>query len=44
MTSAAPDKTIRELDRRISDGIDVRLLWDSVADRVVVAVHDTRER
>jgi hypothetical protein len=42
MTSAAPDKTIRELDRRISDGIDVRLLWDSVADRVVVAVHDTR--
>jgi hypothetical protein len=30
------------LDRRTSDGIDVRLLWNSVADEVVVAVHDTR--
>ena len=42
MTSSTPDKTIRELDRRISDGIDVQLLWNSVADQIMVAVHDTR--
>jgi len=32
----------RELDHRVTDGIDVRMLWDSGADRVVVAVHDAR--
>ena len=42
MTNPTPENAIRELDRRISDGIDVRLLWSSVADEVVVAVHDTR--
>ncbi|HEY3945587.1 MAG TPA: hypothetical protein VGL78_10200 [Solirubrobacteraceae bacterium] len=42
MSTPIPDKIVRELDRRTSDGIDVRLLWDSVADEVVVAVHDTR--
>ena len=42
MTKPAPDKSIRELDRRINDGIDVRLLWNSVTEQVAVAVHDTR--
>ncbi|HKR99699.1 MAG TPA: hypothetical protein VJU79_09305 [Candidatus Dormibacteraeota bacterium] len=42
MTRPAPYKAIRELDRRTNDGIDVRLLWNSVTDEVVVAVHDTR--
>jgi hypothetical protein len=30
----------RELDHRVADGIDVRLLWRPVDDRVVVEVHD----
>lgn len=42
MTSTTPDKRIRELDHRVNDGIDVRLLWNSGADQVVLAVHDTR--
>lgn len=42
MTSLTPDKTIRELDCRTGDGINVRLLWNSLSDHVVVAVHDTR--
>jgi hypothetical protein len=42
MRQPIPNKTIRELDRRSSDGIDVQLLWNSVTDEVVVAVHDTR--
>ncbi len=33
---------IRELDHRVSDGIDVRLLWNSHTDEVSVAVHDER--
>jgi hypothetical protein len=41
MTNSTPDKAIRELDRRTGDGITVRLLWNSFADEVVVAVHDT---
>ncbi len=32
----------RELDRRHSDGIDVRLLWNPRTDRVRVAVNDER--
>lgn len=32
----------RELDSRFSDGIDVRLLWDSDDGRVSVAVNDTK--
>jgi hypothetical protein len=32
----------RELDRRISDGIDVRLLWHPQTNRVSVAVTDRR--
>lgn len=33
---------IHELARRASDGIDVRLLWNSQTDRVSVAVRDER--
>ena len=36
--AAAP--VIRELDRRDSDGIDVRLLWNQTADQIVVSVFD----
>jgi hypothetical protein len=35
-------ETVRELDHRHSDGIDVRLLWDSADDRVVVTVFDAK--
>jgi hypothetical protein len=31
---------LRELDHRVSDGIDVRLLWRPHDDRVLVAVSD----
>lgn len=31
---------IRELDHRNTDGIDVRLLWNSRTDRVTVVVQD----
>jgi len=39
-----PDRTstLRELDHRVNDGIDVRLLWSSDDDRLVVAVCDER--
>jgi hypothetical protein len=33
---------IRELDRRTSDGIDVRLLWNQTDDRALVAVVDAK--
>lgn len=33
---------IRELDSRVSDGIEVRLLWREQDDRVLVAVRDGR--
>jgi YD repeat-containing protein len=33
---------IRELDHRTSDGIDVRLLWDSRTNRVSITVQDER--
>ncbi len=42
MTDATSERVIRELDRRTSDGIDVRLLWNPLADQVVLAVHDAR--
>jgi len=32
--------TFRELDRRVHDRIDVRLLWRARDDRVIVAVAD----
>jgi hypothetical protein len=37
-----PDPAIRELDHRVSDGIDVRLLWNSRTDDVSVVVVDGR--
>jgi hypothetical protein len=33
---------LRELDHRVSDGIDVRLLWRPYDDRVLVAVDDSK--
>jgi len=38
----APGAAVRELDRRRSDGIDVRLLWSQTDDRVVVTVSDAK--
>ena len=32
--------SIRELDRRDADGVDVRLLWNAADGAVSVAVHD----
>jgi phosphomannomutase len=40
MSPRTSTTTLRELDHRVSDGIDVRLLWDTDADRVLVAVYD----
>jgi hypothetical protein len=37
-----PNPAVRELDRRSNDGIDVRLLWNSLTDRVSVVVQDQR--
>ena len=34
--------TIRELDHRHNDGIDVTLLWDAATNRVSVFVRDAR--
>jgi hypothetical protein len=42
MTATAATPLIRELDRRLSDGIDVRLLWRPHDDVVLVAVSDAR--
>jgi hypothetical protein len=33
---------LRELDQRVSDGIDVRLLWRPSDDRVLVSVSDAK--
>ncbi len=41
MTETAND-TLRELDHRVSDGIDVRMLWRPADDRVLVAVEDAK--
>ena len=37
-----PATTLRELDHRTNDGIDVRLLWDPAADRALVQVTDAK--
>jgi hypothetical protein len=37
-----PQTTLRELDHRRSDGIDVTMLWDSAADRILIEVNDGR--
>jgi len=36
------NSTLRELDHRVSDGIEVRLLWRPQDDRVLVAVSDAK--
>ena len=41
MTTNQP-AALRELDHRVSDGIDVRLLWRPEDDRALVAVSDAR--
>jgi hypothetical protein len=40
--SITADNGIRELDHRISDGIDVTLLWSQRSDRVWIDVRDDR--
>jgi hypothetical protein len=42
MTATTATTLIRELDRRTSDGIEVRLLWRPHDDVVLVAVSDAR--
>jgi hypothetical protein len=37
-----PQSTIRELDHRSNDDVEVRLLWNSRTDRLFVAVEDRR--
>lgn len=37
-----PESPVRELDRRMSDGIEVTLLWNSHTGRVSVAVEGAR--
>jgi dihydrofolate reductase len=39
---ATTNRTTRELDHRVNDGLDVKLLWHSLTDRVSVAVEDQR--
>jgi hypothetical protein len=41
MTTTA-DTTLRELDHRFSDGIDVTLFWRPEDDRTIVAVSDAK--
>ena len=40
--TATPATSLRELDHRRNDGIDVRLLWDARTDQVSLAVVDER--
>ena len=42
MNDTTHENSVRELDHRNSDGIDVRLLWDSLTNRVSIAVADMR--
>ena len=42
MNALTHDSTARELDYRINDGIEVRLLWNPVTSRVSINVDDTR--
>lgn len=41
--SATSQTEMRELDRRVNDGFDVRLLWNSLTGRVFVALEDERQ-
>ena len=40
--STTSETRIRELDRRMNDGIEVTLFWDSQTDRLFVALEDHR--
>jgi hypothetical protein len=40
--TATTSTLTRELDSRVTDGIEVRLLWREQDDRVLVAVRDGR--
>jgi hypothetical protein len=40
--TATTSTLTRELDSRVRDGIEVRLLWREHDERVLVAVHDGR--
>ena len=40
--SITAENPVRELHRRVNDGFDVRLLWDSQTNRVFVSVDDQR--
>jgi hypothetical protein len=42
MLTTITDQAIRELDHRVSDGIDVWLLWNSRTNQVSVMVVDGR--
>jgi dihydrofolate reductase len=42
MMPTSPGPEVRELDRRVTDGIDVRLLWNSRTNDVSIAVLDER--
>ena len=41
-TTSTYQTSWRELDSRVSDGIEVRLLWSSADGNLSVAVNDTR--
>jgi hypothetical protein len=36
------ETAVRELDRRVNDGFDVRLLWNSETGHIFVAIEDDR--
>jgi len=40
--TATTTRLMRELDRRNSDGIDVRLMWNEHDGRVIVQVNDAK--
>ena len=42
MKETTTHNRVRELDHRLADGIEVRLLWDASTDQLSVAVDDTR--
>jgi dihydrofolate reductase len=42
ITQTTTDRTTRELDHRVNDGLNVKLLWNSLTDRVSIAVEDER--
>ncbi|HWC27070.1 MAG TPA: hypothetical protein VG474_10855 [Solirubrobacteraceae bacterium] len=42
MSAVAVVGALREVDARSGDGLDVRLLWDPITDRMRVTVDDAR--